>query len=70
MDDLKTKVEFAPVKKAGSGWCVRVVLPNGKELDLGGFDTEFEAREWIVRKSAAWLKLKGCESSRAAQAFS
>jgi hypothetical protein len=65
MDDVKHKVAFEPVK-TGTGWCVRVVLPNGKELNLGGFTTEPEAKEWIARKSLAWLKLKGCETLRAA----
>ena len=70
MDDVKLKVEFEPVKiKTGAGWCVHVVLPNGKELDIGGFNNEGEAREWIARKSAIWLKLKGCEALRAALAL-
>jgi hypothetical protein len=68
MDDVKHKVEFEPVAlKDRGGWCVRALLPNGKELNLGGFNTVLEAKEWIVRKSAAWLKLKGCESLRSAQ---
>jgi hypothetical protein len=69
MDDVKHKVAFEPVAlKGGTGWCVRAVLPNGKEFDLGGFRTEAEAREWIALKSLAWLKLKGCETLRAALA--
>jgi hypothetical protein len=45
----------APMK-IGSGWCVQVTLPSGINPKLGGFKTEEEAREWIARKSAEWLK--------------
>ena len=38
------------------GWFVRVTPPRGNQLQLGGFKREEEAREWIARKSAAWLK--------------
>ncbi len=65
MDDVKHKVEFEPVVAKTGGWCVRALLPNGKELNLGGFNSEPEAIEWIARKSLAWLKLKGCETLRA-----
>jgi hypothetical protein len=65
MVDVQTKVEFAPVEmKTGSGWSVRVLLPSGKEFNLGGFKTITDAKEWIARKSALWLKLKECERSR------
>jgi hypothetical protein len=57
MATTKPKVEFEPVPmKIGSGWCVRVTLPYGASPQLGGFKTEEEAREWIRRKSAAWLR--------------
>ena len=65
MADVKSQVEFEPVEtKANAEWHVKVMLPSGKQFSLGGFRSEVEAREWIVRKSAAWLKLKECESSR------
>src|SRR5579863_9116523 len=68
MSDIDQKVEFEPVEMTpGLGWCVRVVLPTGKKIHLGDFNTEAEAREWIVRKSAAWFKLKECESRRGEQ---
>jgi plasmid replication initiation protein len=65
MTDTKPKVEFEPVEtKASGAWHVQATLPSGKQMMLGGFDTEAEAREWIARKSAAWLKLKECEGNR------
>ena len=42
--------------KIGKGWCVRAKPPKGTPALLGGFKTEEEAREWIKRKSPAWLK--------------
>ena len=33
-----------------------VTLPDAKELRIGGFKTEANAREWIARSSAAWIK--------------
>jgi hypothetical protein len=57
MVTIKRKVEFEPVMmKIGSGWYVRITLPDGVGPQLGGFKTEDEAREWIARESAAWLK--------------
>jgi hypothetical protein len=57
MVNLKSKVEFEPAQMSNRlGWYVRVVLPNGQQPQLGGFKVESEAREWIVRESAEWLK--------------
>ncbi len=54
---VKPKTLFEPVEmKSGVGWFVRVTPPRGNQLQLGGFKREEEAREWIARKSAAWLK--------------
>lgn len=65
MTDIKPHVEFEPVEtKAGAEWQVRASLPSGRQVFLGSFTTEAEAREWIARKSSAWLQLKACEASR------
>jgi len=40
----------------GKGWCVRATFPDCASRQLGGFTTEEEARQWIERQSAAWLK--------------
>jgi hypothetical protein len=67
MTDLKPRVEFEPVEaKTGSGWQVRATLPTGKQLFLGSFITQAEAKEWVERKSSAWLQLKACEAMRSA----
>jgi hypothetical protein len=51
------KVIFEPVEMMiGRGWYVLVKLPSGPDRQLGGFNTEAEAQEWIKRKSAEWLK--------------
>jgi hypothetical protein len=57
MARAKPKVDFEPARmKFGTGWCVRVMFAEGLCPQLGGFKTEEEARDWINRKSAAWLK--------------
>jgi hypothetical protein len=40
----------------GSGWSVLVTLPNGLSRRVDGFKTEREAKSWIRRDSAAWLR--------------
>jgi hypothetical protein len=57
MAHSQPKVIFAPVEmKIGKGWYVLAAPPKGTPAQLGGFKTEDEAREWIKRKSIAWLK--------------
>ena len=57
MPTINSKVAFEPIElKVGQGWCVRVTLPQGKQPQLGNFDNEVEAQEWINRRSLAWLK--------------
>jgi hypothetical protein len=65
MVDVKHRVEFEPVQTpSGAGWQVRAAFPSGKQVFLGSFNTEGEAKEWIARKSEAWVQLKACEASR------
>jgi hypothetical protein len=65
MSDVKPRVEFEPVDtRTGAGWQVRASLPSGKQVFIGSFNNEVEAKEWIVRKSDAWLHLKVCEANR------
>ncbi len=53
----KRKIEFEAVEMMiGRGWYVLVKLPSGPQPQLGGFNSEAEARDWITRKSAVWLK--------------
>ncbi|MGA2793063.1 MAG: hypothetical protein ABSE69_05945 [Roseiarcus sp.] len=42
--------------RSASGWYVQVILPKLPPLQLGGFKTEEEAKEWVLRKSKGWLK--------------
>jgi hypothetical protein len=59
MPPIKTKpnVEFRPTEmRSGSGWFVLVILPKVPPLQLGGFKTEEEAKDWVLRKSKGWLK--------------
>jgi hypothetical protein len=51
------KIEFRRTEmRSGRGWYVQVVYSDRPPLQLGGFKTEEEAKEWVSGKSAAWLK--------------
>ncbi|MGA2494533.1 MAG: hypothetical protein ABSF67_16575 [Roseiarcus sp.] len=55
--DTGPRGDFEPLElDVGLGWCARVTLPQGKQRQLGNFDTELEVQEWISRRSSAWLK--------------
>jgi hypothetical protein len=57
MGKSRVKVKFDPTPfKIGSGWFVRVSLPNGDQTQISGFFTEAEAKEWIAGESPGWLK--------------
>jgi hypothetical protein len=57
MAAIGLKTTFEPLQmKTRVGWYVLVTRPLGPQQQLGGFNSESEARERIARKSAAWLK--------------
>jgi hypothetical protein len=60
MADSKPKMAFEPVRsKNGRGWCVRVMLPHGKQgkqPQIDGFNRKAEAIAWIEHESSEWLK--------------
>jgi hypothetical protein len=58
MSEAKSAIRFEPVEwKILPEWYVRVTLPNGKQLRIGGFENEVKAREWIAKSSAGWIKV-------------
>ena len=55
--DTGLRGDFEPLElDVGLGWCARVTLPQGKQRQLGNFDTKLEVQDWINRRSYAWLK--------------
>ena len=57
MTQPKPKIEFRPTEmKSGRGWYVQVVYSDRPPLQLGGFNTEEEAKEWVAKEAAMWLK--------------
>jgi hypothetical protein len=57
MAAIKLTTTFEPMQmKSRLGWYVLVAPVRGQPRQLGGFNNETEAKEWITRKSAAWLK--------------
>ncbi len=49
-------VRFEPAALTiGSGWYLRVTLPNGEHTKVHGFFSESEARNWVAEESAGWL---------------
>ena len=50
------KIDFLPTKmQSYEGWYVQVVIPGIPPIQLGGFKTEDEAKEWVRWKSQMWL---------------
>jgi hypothetical protein len=45
--------------KLGDEWHVLARHPSGQQEQVRRFKTESEAKNWIVRKSKAWLKKRG-----------
>ena len=53
----KPKLKFEPsALLAESAWCVQVTLPHGERINVGRFDAESEATNWIAAHSAKWIK--------------
>jgi hypothetical protein len=53
----KPKVKFEPsALLAEPGWCVCVTLPHGQRINIGHFDAESEAANWIAAHSLKWIK--------------
>ena len=50
-----TKLE--PAQAKDGSWHVLLTHPYQRKAQIDGFETEAEAKVWIVDKSAAWLKI-------------
>jgi hypothetical protein len=61
--DLKIRAQFQPINVEANEhkWRVRAAFASGTLVDLGEFDTQDAALEWIALKSAEWLELVRCE---------
>jgi hypothetical protein len=57
-DDLSSNPTFTALpSKAGSEWYVLVSWHDGRVPEhVTGFQTEDDARGWILKKSADWLQ--------------
>jgi hypothetical protein len=49
------KLEAARAKDGN--WSVLLTHPYERQAQIDGFETEAEAKTWIVDKSAAWLQI-------------
>ena len=61
--DVRARAEFRPIRAENSErvWRVRATFSSGKTIDIGEFNAEQAALEWIALKSAEWLELLKCE---------
>jgi hypothetical protein len=61
--DVRARAGFCPICIEGGErpWRVRASFPSGKTIDIGEFNAEAAALEWIALKSAEWLELLKCE---------
>lgn len=64
MNKRKQKPEMQPRElKDGSGWYVLVKWGDLPSEQVGGFQSENEARQWIIENSSEWFRAQ-MESSR------
>jgi hypothetical protein len=50
------KVDILPTKmQSHDGWYVQAVIPGLPPIQLGGFKTKDETKEWVRRKSQMWI---------------
>jgi hypothetical protein len=62
MEKPKPKIEFRPTElKDHSGWYVQVISHVVPPLQVGGFKTEEEAKDWVRYNSTQWLAARGGE---------
>jgi hypothetical protein len=62
MDKPRPKTTLTPSRnKIGGGWRVKIQWEEGPSEQVLGFKTKADAQDWIVHKSAAWLKARGSE---------
>jgi hypothetical protein len=54
LEMIKTLPEFRPEMLKGGRWFVAVKTGNGPDSHIGDFDTEAEAKDWILTKSKYW----------------
>jgi hypothetical protein len=54
------KTRFEPrAIKVRSGWLVVVRFPDRPEIEVPGFSTEADAKNWVTNDSSAWLQKLG-----------
>jgi hypothetical protein len=50
------QIEFQPTKmQSYDGWYVQVIIPGVPPIQLGGFKTEEEAKDWVRWQSQMWI---------------
>jgi hypothetical protein len=66
MDKTQKKPEMRPRElKDGSGWYVLVQWADRPSQQVGEFQSEEEAQQWIIENSADWLRTRFEGSPRA-----
>ncbi len=55
MADAEPRFEARPSAQFGQNWCVIVTWPKGKIDTVTGFETQYQALQWIKHQSANWV---------------
>jgi hypothetical protein len=55
MNSADPHFEPRPDRVLGGNWSVQVTWRSGKTEAVTGFKTQYEALEWIDKKSANWV---------------
>jgi hypothetical protein len=54
MANSEPTFEARPGARYGQNWCVYITWPSGKTDVVSGFETQYQALEWIKHESANW----------------
>ena len=55
MNQSDPKFRALPNSQSGQPWCVQARWPDGNTEIVTGFETQYDALNWIREKSANWV---------------
>ena len=62
MDTLEQELTLRPHQRADQSWCVEAIWHKGPTKLIGWFESQSEAKDWIIYRSGAYFD--GLESMK------